>query len=458
MLLNSSLQSFFDPYYQFLGAAAYSFLKVFTGNITPSRVDEVVSVKKIVDMYLPAEQVDYSAFYALIMLTILLIPLVSMAAYTIGKTKGLIALYVLLCLPGLLNLVGYYPDIQFLSKSFNFIETGTHGSEFGVIPPLLTASVIGWAGVILLYDNLKLSERFRQYYDHLWFPTALVAAFFFVADNQAKQTASNLNEVERDVQQSSRYLLGQVRKYQYYCKTNGIINSKSCQWSNYVQWQLTNTSEYTAPLFIQLAPDTSAEYYSKTNRNISNQDFIDIRTEISTYNQTQCPVKKLSDNIKQMAPLSNICEAPPIKFCREFPDGPEGIVDKYIITQPVVLASECIIPTLVAAKPKLTQLYREFENNERAKNHRWLYFLVIAVAVGGKVANSSTKLAEFDTRTPENRRIITRAIVKYFARTFRLLRFILKIVLKVLALTYKLTTNKLANIKHEKDFSTTNNG
>lgn len=455
---NSSLRSFFDPYLQFLRGAAYSLHQVLEGlGITSSSFTEVDSAGKIVDSYWSAEQGVYPVLGALIVLTILLIPFVSLAAYTINRTKGLVIFYVLLCLPGLLNLAGLYPNILYMPQNYNINGTGTLGSEIGMIPLLLIAVVTGWAGIILVYDNLRLTERFRQYYDHLWFPTALVAAYFFVADNGAHQNTSKLNEIESSTQQSSRYLLGQVRKYQDYCKANGMINSKSCQWSDYVQWQLSNTSESTAPLFVQLAPDTSAEYYSKPGHKISSQDIIDIRNEISNYNQTLCPVKTISKDIKQMAPLSSTCEAPPTKYCLAFPDGPEGIVDRYIITQPVALASECIIPTLVASKPRLTKLFHEFEKNERAKNYRWLYFLVIAVAVGGKVANSSTKLAEFDTRPPEKRRIILKVFAKYLTRSLRLVRLIVRIVIHALAYIYKFVLGGLSKTKRVKKLSNTNN-
>jgi hypothetical protein len=229
----------------------------------------------------------------------LLIPFVSMAAHTISRRKGLLIFYVLLVMPGLLNLVGYFPAIRYLPPSYNINGTGTLGSEIGMIPLLLIAAFTGWAGTVLLYDNLNLSERFRQYYDHLWFPTALVAAFFFVADNGAHQNLSDLTEAERNTQQSSQYLLSQVRKYQDYCKTKGITDSKSCQWSNYVQWQLTKTSQYSAAIFITNAPDSSAEYYAKPSHSISRKNILEIRAEIAAYNQTLCPVKKLSDDIKK---------------------------------------------------------------------------------------------------------------------------------------------------------------
>jgi hypothetical protein len=104
---------------------------------------------------------------------------------------------------------------------------------------------------------------------------------------------------------------------------------------------------------------------------------------------------------------------------------------------------------LVAVKPSLTKHFREFEHSERAKNYRWLYFLAIAVAVGGKVANSSTKLAEIDSRTRGDRRVIVRASARYYRKTvfagktvlrpaFNMLNFLISlIVLKI----NKFTTN-----------------
>ncbi|WPN64508.1 hypothetical protein QMK47_05825 [Pseudomonas sp. P9_35] len=47
--------------------------------------------------------------------------------------------------------------------------------------------------MVLIYDNLNLTERFRQIYDHFWFLLALAAAVFFVADKGANEDAALLH-------------------------------------------------------------------------------------------------------------------------------------------------------------------------------------------------------------------------------------------------------------------------
>lgn len=43
-------------------------------------------------------------------------------------------------------------------------------------------------------------------------------------------------------------------------------------------------------------------------------------------------------------------------------------------------------------------LLAEDREASQVKNYRWFYFLFIALAVGGKIANSSTKLVDFKKR------------------------------------------------------------
>ncbi|MGC3743272.1 hypothetical protein, partial [Pseudomonas aeruginosa] len=81
--------------------------------------------------------------------------------------------------------------------SFSIGGVGVLGSVMGLIPLLVMATAAGWSITILLYDTLKLTERFRQYYDHFWFLTALAAAIFFVTDSTANENTKRLAEASR---------------------------------------------------------------------------------------------------------------------------------------------------------------------------------------------------------------------------------------------------------------------
>lgn len=406
---------FFRPYFDFLYGAAYNLHQVLEGlGITSSNFVEHDAAGHISTSYWSPNEAMLPLFGMLIIFSLLLlIPLLSMAAYTLSRRKGLLILWVVLCTPGLLSCVGLFPSINYLPVRFVIGGTGNLGSEVGVVPLLILGALFGWAAVVLLYDNLNLSERFRQYYDHLWFPTALIAGVFFVADSGANNNTILLNEATHEYQQSSLYLLSQVRRYQEFCNAHGLSDSISCQWSSYVQKKLSDVVNYNARLIKIFAPSTSVEFYSRLGREITKNNIINIRKEIEEYNQSICPIQQISVGVSKMPAISSTCEIPPSSYCTAFPDGPDGLVDRYIGAQPVALASECIIPSLVAKKPVLAKLSALVAQDKLDKHYRWMYFIVIAVVVGGKIANSSTKIAEIDSHDISERRIVIRFLTLF---------------------------------------------
>jgi hypothetical protein len=408
--MSISIVSFFHPYSKFLHGAAYNLHQILEGlGVVSSSFTERDDAGKIIGGYWSPDEAMVITLGYLVMLSLLMIPLLATAAYTVGKKRGVLIFFALLFLPGVLNCLDLFPLINYLPVRYTIHGVGKLGSEVGLLPLLMLCAITGWAVMVLVYDNLNLTERFRQIYDHFWFPLALVAAVFFVADNGANEDAAMLKGATANIQDASGYLLSQIRRYDDYCKANGLKDLKSCQWSRDSQWTFTNIREGDAGYFIEFAPDDSKGFYSASGRTISDEDVIAIRTEISEYNQRLCPVKYFSRDLSQSSPLSSTCEYVPLRYCSAKPDGPPGLVDDSIGIRTVALASECIIPGLAAAKPSLTQLSALVSQHDKAKNHRWLYFLAVAVAVGAKVALATTKLCLIDARPAADRRRVLRA-------------------------------------------------
>jgi hypothetical protein len=421
--MSISIASFFQPYTKFLHGAAYNLHQILEGlGIVSSSFTERDDVGKIIGGYWSPDEAMVITLGFLVMLSLLLIPLLSAAAYTVGKKRGVLIFFALLFFPGVLNSVGLFPIINYLPTRYTIHGVGNLGSEVGLIPLLMLCAITGWAIMVLAYDNLNLTERFRQIYDHFWFPLALVAAVFFVADNGANEDTALLKGATANIQDASGYLLGQIRRYDDYCKANGLDDLRSCQWSRYSQWTFTNIKEGEAGYFIDFAPDDSKGFYSASRRTVSNEDVIAIRREIAEYNQRLCPVKYFSSDLSQSSPLSSTCEYVPHHYCSAKPDGPPGVVNDGIGSHTVALASECIIPRLAAAKPYLKQLSTLVIQHDKAKNHRWLYFLAVAVAIGAKVALATTKLCLIDVRPADDRRRVLRAVWYRLGQCVRLLK------------------------------------
>lgn len=100
-------------------------------------------------------------------------------------------------------------------------------------------------------------------------------------------------------------------------------------------------------------------------------------------------------------------------------------MNKNISSHTVALASECIIPWLAGAKPSLKQLSALIRQHDEAKNHRWLYFLAVAVAVGAKVALVTTKLCLIDARPAADRRRVLRVAGRRQGQCVRVMRRLL---------------------------------
>ncbi|MGN8342237.1 hypothetical protein ACLEJQ_01345 [Pseudomonas sp. SMV71] len=409
--MSISTGDFFYPYAKFLHGAAYNLHQILEGlGLVSSTFTGRDDAGNFIGTYWSPDEAMMITLGYLMMLSMLLIPLLAAAAYTVGKKRGVLIFFALLLLPGVLNCLGLFATINYLPIRYTISGVGKLGSEVGLIPLLMLCALTGWAVMVLVYDNLNLTERFRQLYDHFWFPLALVAAVFFVADNGANEDAALLKEATASIQDASAFLLSQIRRYDDYCKANGLDKLKSCQWSSDSQWTFTHIKEGEASYFLDFAPNDSKGYYAANRRTISDEDVIAIRKEINDYNQRLCPVKYLSSAISRSSPLSSTCEYVPHGYCSVNPDGPPGLVDKNISSHTVALASECIIPWLAGAKPSLKQLSVLVNQHGKAKNQRWLYFLAVAVAVGAKVALATTKLCLIDARPAADRRRVLRVV------------------------------------------------
>lgn len=289
-----------------------------------------------------------------------------------------------------------------------------------MVPLSILSLLTGWCITIIVYDTLNLTDKFRGYYDHLWYATALLAGVFFVTDSVGSRHVSKLAEENRISRAASLYLLSQVRSYDEFCKTQGLAETPSCTWASDVQQTLNEYAAYGEGIFHQLGPAESAEIYAGIRRSVPENEIIQIRNEIERYNRTVCPVEELGNGIRQHARPSGVCQSPPPALCRAFPDGPEGLVDKYMITRSVALASECIIPTLVASKAKQEDLTAAIESKQKERYQRWWLFIALAAVVGGKVANSTTKVANLDKRDPPDRRRLIRPLLRGLSRVIKI--------------------------------------
>lgn len=410
------MSSFLLPYISFLYGAAYSIQQILEGiGLASSNFLERNEKGFIVGSYWsPAEAVTPILGLFLLYSIIIFFALLC-AGFVIARWRGVTVVFFVLALPGLLNIAGLWPRINYLPDSF-YIGGGSLGSPLGLVPILILSLLTGWCITIIVYDTLNLNDKFRGYYDHLWYATALLAGVFFVADSVGDRHASDLAEENQISRAASLYLLDQVRSYDQFCKAQGLAETPSCMWASDVQQTLNEYATYGTDTFHLFGPAESAEIYSGIRRSVQEKEIIQIRNEIERYNRTICPVEELGEGVRRHARPSSDCQRTPSTFCRAFPDGPEGLVDRYMIARSVALASECIIPTLAASKVKQEDLTAAVASKQKERYQRWWLFIALAAFVGGKIANSTTKLVNLDQRDAHDRQRLVRPTLRGLSR------------------------------------------
>jgi hypothetical protein len=103
---------------------------------------------------------------------------------------------------------------------------------------------------------------------------------------------------------------------------------------------------------------------------------------------------------------SATCQRPPFSFCisPRDPFDDHGEEDRPSwISRTVAIASECIIPSLVAWRAQQETLKAVVADNARAKHFRWLFFVLFSLVVGGKVANATSRAIDLDKRPEQEK-------------------------------------------------------
>ncbi|MBX8498348.1 hypothetical protein [Pseudomonas lijiangensis] len=412
-----TLFEFLSPYVRFFHGAAYNLHQTLDGlGISSSGFIEQAADGGLVGGFAPGEAV-VPVLVAIMFLALCSLPLVLLAGYILGRAKGIMIIGLLLLLPGLLNTLGFLPAFSLTPSRYSVGGTGSLGSAFGFASIILYAVLIGWSATIIIYDAFKLNDRFRHYYDHIWFLMAILAGVFFVADSGASEDAQELTDASAATRNASLYLLAQVREYDNYCQQNGLSESVSCRWASRVQQQLNEYASDHHKIYKEFGPHVSRTLYAPSWSQITDKEIIKIRQEINDYNNQRCPTTKLGVGSYQLSPASGICQTVPASYCTAFPDPPENLVDKYIIGRTVALASECIVPTLVRLRYEQEKTITVVSQNQRSKHYRWLFFIVFSIIVGGKIANSTTRVIDIDRRAPEEQQRIRELVYKVLKKT-----------------------------------------
>ena len=191
------------------------------------------------------------------------------------------------------------------------------------------------------------------------------------------------------------------------------MGTVSCAWASEVQELLIDYTTSHTRLFQTFGPKSSSDIYSppvRIGRELSPQQILTLRCELQAYNDSQCPVEVLGEGWSRYPRPSGTCQRPPSPFCTAFPEPLDGHVDHKAINRTVAIASECIIPSLVASRARQEKLQAVVEDKTRTKYIRWLFFILLSLVVGGKVANATSRAIELDKRPEQEKRRILKLL------------------------------------------------
>ena len=413
---------FFVPYIQFLLGAAYNIAQIIEG-LSPTTSTFVIggTDSRIELGYaVPIEFIGSM----LLLYSFLLVGLIVVAAYILGRWRGAFVGLLLLVLPGVTSIFGFWPDINYSPETIVLGGHGTLGNPLGMFPLVLMGLLTGWSLVIILSDLLGLKDNFRHYYDHVWYALAILTSIFFVMDSNIADVVRELQETHQQSRQASAYLLQQVRTYDLQCQQSRrgrrrsgpgqlpSMGTVSCAWASEVQQLLSDYTASHTRLFQTFGPKSSSDIYSppvRIGRELSPQQILALRRELQAYNNSQCPIEVIGEGWGRYSRPSGTCQSPPSPFCTAFPEPLDGHVDEHI-TRTVAIASECIIPSLMASRARQEKLQAVVEDKTRTKYIRWLFFILLSLVVGGKVANATSRAVELDKRPEQEKRRILKLL------------------------------------------------
>lgn len=412
------LSNFFAPYHQFLRGAAYNIQQSLEGlawrsSFSTDAETGNTALSSAWDIDVAVNEI----YLFVVVYAALLCPLVFAAGYIIGRKKGLWIIAALLVFPGLLSVTGLFPVLNY-EPDLYVIGSGILGSWRGIVPLLMLGVITGWSLIIILCDTFNLADKFRQYYDHLWYLAALLTAVFFVMETQVNYQSRVLEQNNQLSRQTSLYFLDQIKRYDEYCHISGVENLLSCKWASRIQQRLNDYASQDSRGYYNFGPKSSRDFYDLYQYGISDQVIAQIRREIHIYNEKQCPIVQLNAYIYRHAPASGRCQMPPASYCTGLPEPPVWHVQNSNLQNNNALASECLIPTLVMQRRQQEKLVFEIAEQQKAKYYRWMFYIFFSLIVGGKIANSTTKAIELDKRDKnQQQRIIPvlKEIYRFFA-------------------------------------------
>lgn len=373
--------NFIKPYVLFCYSATYSILQILDGTGLISTISYGTSPQSpFATIIFSADEQARSLLPMIIISMVIIASIFITAAFFYGQVKGVVLCIFLLFLPGILSISGYFPAIRWLPFYYSIGGSDEVGSPTGISCLIIAGMILGWATFILAQYAIKAGENFRTVLDIMLILTASANGIFWVHDKEVGSINSLYQETSVDMNKASLYLLKQVEYYDEQCNSGLVKSKSSCHWASQIQSHLKDYAYASPEYLIRFTPNSVRDFYKPYDMPESEVD--EIRNEISKFNEITCPVIRLGQGVTKMATSSRLCQETPQQFCNAI------IENRFmeVASGEVAVASECVFSSILRNKEILNKQKAELNESSHSNNFRWLWFILLSIFLGGKIA------------------------------------------------------------------------
>lgn len=428
--------SFFSVYILFLYSAAYNIQQSLEGlDLSSSNFLVYNQDGIIIGSYLSPSESVIPIFVILIIYFIFLTILLLFSGYILGRKKGVFFVLMIMIIPGILGWMDLAKYISWLPYKYIISGTGFLGNGVGLFAIVIIGMLTGWAIITTIYTLFLFGERFRQGYDILWYLSALLAGVFFVSDSSKNMYLQESNETLVELRATNQYFLEQVKKYESYCISNNILEKESCQWASDIQQLFHEYITYNQKLYISLGPSSINDIYSPLWHKRTSEQIFTIRSELKDYNDQLCPSHAINKIAVQPAPISSTCQSIPSNFCDVASEEDNEMFPLNILGNHAI-ANECLTKKLVRLKVQFEKLEKIGNQNAKEKHFRWFYYIIFSFIIGGKIANTTTKLFGLDGQSLYERRFLISWFTRIGNFVYRLIKITISFTKKSILLFF----------------------
>lgn len=234
-----------------------------------------------------------------------------------------------------------------------------------------------------MYDNLLLSEKFRQSYNLLWYSFAILTGAFYVSGVEHSRDIYSFYNENRVTQKASSFLRNQLTTLSQFCKNEHFRKEFEflCEQSPYLLHTLLEYENCDPAVYHSVGPRTIQEVYGHWKQ-ISDEKIHRFRTEARAYNDKECPVVEEGDGWK-LYTSSEVCIITPSSFCRTSPSLSSKFVGDDAPERPLALVTECILSTLISSRERQEKLNQILDASSKHKHKRWLFYIAFSIIIGG---------------------------------------------------------------------------